>query len=89
MTRVDKLCKLSQKGYATSMVVTNHNKKVCTRLLFWCSCFCYRWHVRLPDSVAVPSGHLHTCVCFVEGMAALSCLSQSNSAHRLFADASA
>ncbi|CAM9591480.1 unnamed protein product [Ectocarpus sp. 6 AP-2014] len=27
MTRVDKLCKLSQKGYATSMVVTNHNKK--------------------------------------------------------------
>lgn len=28
MTRVADLCKLSQKGYATSMVVTNHNKKV-------------------------------------------------------------
>lgn len=29
MARVDKLCKLSQKGYASSMVVTNHSKKVC------------------------------------------------------------
>lgn len=27
MSKVDKLCKLSQKGYAASMVVTNHNKK--------------------------------------------------------------
>lgn len=33
MTRVADLCKLSQKGYATSMVVTNHNKKV--RCLFF------------------------------------------------------
>lgn len=28
MTKVENLCKLSQKGYAASMVVTNHNKKV-------------------------------------------------------------
>lgn len=28
MGKVDKLCKLSQKGYASSMVVTNRNKKV-------------------------------------------------------------
>lgn len=27
MNKVDKLCKLSQKGYASSMVVTNRNKK--------------------------------------------------------------
>lgn len=28
MSKVDKLCKLSQKGYASSMVVTNRNKRV-------------------------------------------------------------
>lgn len=28
MSKVADLCKLSQKGYAASMVVTNHNKKV-------------------------------------------------------------
>lgn len=33
MARVAELCKMSDKGYAASMVVTNHNKKV--RLLLY------------------------------------------------------
>lgn len=39
MTKVDKLCQLSQKGYATSMVVTNKNKKVCRRRRCCCLMF--------------------------------------------------
>lgn len=41
MTRVDDLCKLSSKGYATSMVVTNHNKKARRNpLVFFFVCLC-------------------------------------------------
>lgn len=39
MGKVDKLCKLSQKGYASSMVVTNRNKKVRVHCALVCSLF--------------------------------------------------
>ena len=40
MSRVAELCKMSDKGYAASMVVTNHNKKVCLCFAFTWFCVC-------------------------------------------------